>query len=1246
MVSFRHSSIFSRLRGLLEVTRAVRSKDDLPTVLGDIARTISESLGFRTVVINLYRPEWDDFQVSTVFGSEQAREALLGAERTHEMWGPLLDERFELRGAYIVPYGEFDWGNRDRFVPDAAPSDDPSAWHPEDALFVPMRHSDGYLLGIISLDEPVSGRKPSPDELDVLVAVGNHASLAVQGAQEAAQAAHHRAALERLLEVSAKLTTSLPIETILDAVCVGIHEALGFGKVTVELFVDDSAVSQTVASVGFDRVEGTPSFLSRDGLRKLSDPRFEIEGCYLASSEDAEALVASPPPSYVSLLNGRGARAWNHHWLIVPLADRAGVTIGFIWADAPSDRLLPRTDQLQALRAFANHAATAIDSAAQFEALRQSNERHGALIAASPLAIMDLDADGLIRTWNEAAEQIFGWTAEEVLGGPNVIVPTERRHEFQDNLSRVMAGESMAGIELWRKRKDGSDIEVSLWAAPLRDADGKAVGVVASMADITTRKAAERTIAESEARKAAILASALDAVITIDHEGKVAEFNPAAEEAFGLPQGDAVGRDFLELVGQPETERPSALARTLETGSGPLLESAVEITARRADGREFAAELALTRVAVPGAPVFTAYLRDITKRKRSEERLREAEAKYRTLVERLPLATYINTLGETIETSYMSPQIEPMLGYAAEDWYVPGFFPQILHPDDRDWVLAEAARVHSTGEPFSGEYRLVGKDGRTVWIDDHTMAVRDDEYRPLFLQGYLIDVTARKESEQALRQSEEMYRLVVENSGDMINLHDLEGHIRYVSPATVAVLGYESAELIGRNMMELVHPDDRKTVASVMTKGDPSITVEVRIRDKSGRWRLIESGATAVGDDAGTPTGILVIGRDVTESRHLEDQLRQSQKLEAVGSLAGGIAHDFNNVLTAVGGYSDLMLQELREDDPLRARAEEIKKAAERATSLTSQLLAFSRHQLLQPKVLDLNAVVEGIESMLRRVIGENIELISLPGTALGRVQADPGQIEQVLVNLAVNARDAMPGGGTLTIETADVTTPDGAFVALTVRDSGVGMDPDTRARAVEPFFTTKGTEGTGLGLSTVYGIVKQSGGDLEIESELGRGTTFRVLLPRAEQPLTVVPAAPPHTEAETRGTERILLVEDEDAVRAVVSELLELKGYSVVAVESAEAALRVGGDVPVDLLVTDVVMPGLDGFQLAERLTARRPGLRVLFTSGYTDEDAGADGLAADAAFLQKPFTQEQLALHVREILDRPVTPARARTA
>jgi len=239
-----------------------------------------------------------------------------------------------------------------------------------------------------------------------------------------------------------------------------------------------------------------------------------------------------------------------------------------------------------------------------------------------------------------------------------------------------------------------------------------------------------------------------------------------------------------------------------------------------------------------------------------------------------------------------------------------------------------------------------------------------------------------------------------------------------------------------------------------------------------------------------------------------------------------------------------------------------------------------------------------------------------------------------------------MPGGGTLTIETADVTTPDGAFVALTVRDSGVGMDPDTRARAVEPFFTTKGTEGTGLGLSTVYGIVKQSGGDLEIESELGRGTTFRVLLPRAEQPLTVVPAAPPHTEAETRGTERILLVEDEDAVRAVVSELLELKGYSVVAVESAEAALRVGGDVPVDLLVTDVVMPGLDGFQLAERLTARRPGLRVLFTSGYTDEDAGADGLAADAAFLQKPFTQEQLALHVREILDRPVTPARARTA
>ena len=750
-----HSSIFARLRGLLDVTRLVRSESDLPTLLDELAKTVADSLGFGTVVVNLYRPAWDAFQVTAVHGNDEARRLLLGETRDSEIWEPLLDPRFERRGAYVIPHGEFDWaaGAVATYVPERSASDAPDAWHPEDALLVPMRHTEGHLLGILSVDEPVSGRVPGDDELDVLVAVADHAALALQSAQEGAQSERHRLALEKLLAVSATLAETASLDTVLNAVCTGVRDALGFAKATVEL-LDPAADLFTIrAGVGID--DGAVPTLTREQLDRLLQPEFELEGCYLIPDDEARARLPPDRPRFDSRSNGRGPRAWQNHWLFVPLARRDGTTSGFLWVDDPSDRLLPPPERLQALRAFANQAASALDAAAQFEAVREANERRRALIEASPLAIVDLDADGRVRSWNPAAERLFGWRESEVLGERLPMVNEDTLPEFEQNLARVLAGESTSGAELQRARRDGTRIDIDLSTAPLRNASGEVVGVMSVIADVTERRRAERALVASEARTAAVLAAALDCVITIDHAGRIVDFNPAAEETFGWTSGEVVGRSFLEVALPPQQR--GGLEETFRTGATPLLGTRLEIEAVDSDGRPFSAELVVSRVHVDGPPLFTACLRDITRRKAQEEQLRETAAKYRTLVERLPIATYLNDLGLPIRTTWISPQIERMLGFLPEEWLADGFFEERVHPDDRARVLAAVERTHQTGETFRAEYRLLAKDGRVVRVRDETVAVRDEEYRPLFLQGFLIDLG---DPEQTAEPASEPLRLV------------------------------------------------------------------------------------------------------------------------------------------------------------------------------------------------------------------------------------------------------------------------------------------------------------------------------------------------------------------------------------------------------------------------------------------------------------------------------------------------------
>ena len=505
----------------------------------------------------------------------------------------------------------------------------------------------------------------------------------------------------------------------------------------------------------------------------------------------------------------------------------------------------------------------------------------------------------------------------------------------------------------------------------------------------------------------------------------------------------------------------------------------------------------------------------------------------------------------------------------------------------------------------------------------------------------------RRRDEEALRRSEEDFRGLVENASVGIYRSTRDGRFLTANPALVRMLGYDSEkEVLGLDIGRDIFADPAERPRLT---GANTTSAELKLKRRDGAVITVQISSRVVPGSDGLPDFFEGVMQDVTEQRVLEGQLRQSQRLEAVGRLAGGVAHDFNNILTAIIGYSELLLDELAPSHPLRASVQEIRAGADRAASLTRQLLAFSRKQVLQAKVLDLNAAIRDLARMLQRLIGEDVKLDLALHAAPATVRADPGQIEQVVLNLAVNARDAMPDGGRLTIETArrvldetysrahaDVVP--GEYVMLAVSDTGTGMDAETRARIFEPFFTTKELgKGTGLGLATVYGIVKQSGGSIAVYSEPGRGTTFKTYLPGADAPAPSADAAlaAPRSNG---GRETILLAEDDGAVREVAGQALAQKGYRVLRAPDGQTALELAaahaGEIAI--LVTDLVMPGMSGRELAEALTALRPKLRVLYISGYTDDAVVRHGILAEGLpYLQKPFSAEALAAKVREVVD-----------
>ena len=728
--------------------------------------------------------------------------------------------------------------------------------------------------------------------------------------------------------------------------------------------------------------------------------------------------------------------------------------------------------------------------------------------------------------------------------------------------------------------------------------------------------------------------------------GRLLEVNEEFTRIFGYTHDEAVGRTTSELGLWNDLADRDRLLEEIRT-AGALRD--VELRMRGHNGDLLVLRAAFYLLRTNGAERVVAVFTDRTTSSRSEEALRLSEQRFATIFRESPVALAVSEFetGRFVDVNLAllrmmrGTSFDQMVGRTSVE------IGMISAADRRNEIVAQLRRAPRAegilvpmhrldGEPFSAELAL------SSYVADGKR----------FLLTSIVDVTQRIRSEDDLRHAEQQYRELVEGVRDVVFSMTPKGILTSLNPAFERITGLPAADWIGRSFVALLHPDDvaragdeyREALAGRHDSSPP-----LRFRTATAEYRLLDVEVTAhmEGDCLASVMGI---ARDVSERVLLENEFRHAQKMEAVGHLAGGIAHDFNNLLTVILGCGSLALETLAADAPSRQDVQEIVAAAQRAADLTRQLLAFSRRQLLEPKTLDLNEVVAGIEKMLRRLLGEHIALITNPGLRLNAVQADPGQLEQVIANLVVNARDAMPSGGSLTMSTRNVTTDEafvhkhpgtskGRWVRLTVTDTGTGMTPEAKSRLFEPFFTTKEPgKGTGLGLATTYGIIAQSRGFIVVNSELGRGSSFEIYLPAL-----ATPVRPERDRASIAtplgGRETVLLVEDNQPLRNLVEQILNTSGYRVLTADNGASALVVFRDhaAPIDLLLTDLVMPELGGRALADHLLRDQPSLKIIYMTGYVDDAADLRGLQEHSALLlRKPFSPPALLQKVRELLDR----------
>ncbi|MFI5180677.1 MAG: PAS domain S-box protein [Thermoanaerobaculia bacterium] len=767
------------------------------------------------------------------------------------------------------------------------------------------------------------------------------------------------------------------------------------------------------------------------------------------------------------------------------------------------------------------------------------------------------------------------------------------------------------------------------------------------------REEAERALRESEQRYRALVETCSDWVWEVNAEGTYTYVSARAADFLGYSADEVLGRTPFDLMPEDESRRVGEIFGAIAAERKPF-KGLVNVNLHK-NGQRVVLETSGVPVFGPGGD-FRGYRgtdRDITVPTRAEEALQASEARYRVLFENA-IEGIIAVDPATGRLRFFNPAVCAMFGYTAEE------FRDLRLPDLHPAGALQPVRadIEAVARGKGGDYRIVPclrKDGTLFQADISGSTAELDGKRLVF--GFFTDVTERIRAEEALRESEARYRRIVETANEGIWSVDADLRTTFVNDTFARMLGYAPEEMIGTLAEQFTFPEnlDEFRIHMDARRRGQAEQYERRFRRKDGIECWCFVSGTPILDSEGRFAGSFGMLTDITKRRHLEEQLRQSQKMEAVGLLAGGVAHDFNNLLTVITGNSELLLGQMTADDPFRVNLADIRHAGERAAALTRQLLAFSRKQILEPRILDLNDVVAGTEKLLRRLIGEDIVLTCILDQNLHRVTIDPSQMEQVILNIAVNARDAMPRGGRLTIETRNVegtaapsvdTGPGKIprFVLLAISDTGCGMTPEIRSRVFEPFFTTKSpAKGTGLGLATVYGIVQQSGGHIDLRSVPGEGSRFEILLPAVEETPAARVSSDARLRAVPKGTETILLVEDEEAVRRIIRLVLDASGYKVLEASNGEEALEIahglGG--AIHLVVTDVVMPEMSGRELAERLRSQAPFLRVLFVSGYTDDAVIRHGVVdGRESFLQKPFSPLTLAKKVREALDAERSP------
>ena len=859
-----------------------------------------------------------------------------------------------------------------------------------------------------------------------------------------------------------------------------------------------------------------------------------------------------------------------------------------------------------------------------------------------PMWVFDIESLAFLAV-NRAASEQYGYSRDEFLRMTiKDIRPAEDIAAVVENISQAAAGLDKAGT--WRHRKkDGALIDVEVTSHSL-DWTGRPARLVLAT-DITERTRAEERLIRSAESYRKLVEESPDAML-VHRQGTIIFANNACARLFGaFSAKELLGRQHLDSVHPNDREivrqRIQKFAHDLESVRRH------DFQFIRLDGKEIYAETVARSVIYDGEIGIQVTFRDISERLQAEKQLRRREAD-------LAAAQRIAHLGSfELDLSSMGELEEKQLRWSDETFRIFGYEPgQIevsgatflgaVHPEDKVRIREELKTAVRKGNSISLDYRIIRPNGDVRFLHSQSNVVRDEKTNePLRIVGIAQDITERKKAD------ERFYKAFNANPEPMTIATLSEGRYIDVNESFLRVTGYQRDEVVGRTSLELnfwKFPEERARFVEILERQGAVRDLEISLVTKSGEERTAQDSAEIVEFDG--EKCVIAIFKDITERKDLEKQLRQAQKMEAIGQLSGGIAHDFNNLLGVIIGYSEILEDRLPAGDSLHKSVEEIKKAGKRAASLTRQLLAFSRQQVLEPRILSLNSVVSSVEKMLGRLIGENIDLESALEPELGNIKADQGQIEQVIMNLAVNARDAMPHGGRLTITTANVDLdenyarlhppqPAGRYVLLSVSDTGIGMDATTQAHIFEPFFTTKEQgKGTGLGLSTVYGVIRQSGGHIWVYSEPGLGTTFKIHLPRTDETARgEKPTAGLATSL--RGTETILLVEDEEPLRELTRSLLADSGYTVLPAERPNEAIEIARQHqgPIHLLLTDVVMPGMSGLALAEKLAPARPNMKVIYMSGYTGF-THPELFDSDATVLSKPVTRDALLRKVHEVL------------